>query len=165
MAKVTLKVKKGDPVKGGGIEESVLYTPNKTHLEKGFDVRDRIAELVGSNNVLNPDDKAAIYGDLVKTMGQDQAKKVMDHVYIFNTRPEYRSLPMEEKLRSFYALGSNDPDVQGIISKTKSLGYGPQQGFRTSNSQANQILAGRIEPSALVKPTTSQQKIMVQVRK
>jgi hypothetical protein len=74
---------------------------------------------------------------------------------------------LEEKLRSFYTIGSNDPDVNALISKSKSLGYGTVPGFRQSSSAINQQLNGQVP----VVPTTAaispeiQKRVMLQVRK
>jgi len=141
--KVMLKVaapKTGDPIK---VEEKALYSPGRPQTTVDFDVRDRLAELVGKGNTLAGDDRNAIYENLVSSLGPQKAQKVMAHAYMFNQRPEVQGLPVEDKLRAFYAVGSNDPDVGGLIAKSKSLGYGALQGFRQSNSAMNQLLAGR----------------------
>lgn len=142
MAKVLLKVGPGgDPNKAAN--EQMLLTAHGP-LDKSFDIRDHLAALVGKGNTLNPDDKAAIYSDLINNLGKDKAIKVMNHAYIFNQRPEVQRLSLDDKLRSFYSIGSNDPDVNNIISKSKSLGYGPVQGFRESSSAINQVLNGKV---------------------
>jgi hypothetical protein len=85
---------------------------------------------------------------------------------MFNQRPEVQNIPVEEKLRAFYTVGSNDPDVRGLIAKSKSLGYGPLQGFRSSNSAMNQLLAGRIPATkeAAVVPEIKE-RIMLSTKK
>lgn len=164
MAKVLLKVGPGgDPNKAAN--EQMLLT---THgpLDKSFDIRDHLAALVGKGNTLNPDDKAAIYSDLINNLGRDKAIKVMNHAYIFNQRPEVQRLSLDDKLRSFYSIGSNDPDVNDIISKSKSLGYGPVQGFRESSSAINQVLNGKV-PSDVVTTTdpSLKKRVLLKVAK
>lgn len=145
-------------------------TGTPTIPNKGdFDIRDRLAELVGKGNALAPDDKAAIYGSLVASLGKDKAEKVMSHAYLFNNRPDIVKLPSEDKIRAFYTIGSNDPDVNAIISKSKTLEYGPIAGFRQSASSINQGLSGQAPllttaPGATVSPEV-QRKIMVRVNK
>lgn len=164
MAKVLLKVspKTGDPKKVG---DTVIPASNKGAIDQQFDIRDRLAQLVGSGNALNPDDKAAIYGDLVASIGKEKAQKVMNHAFIFNARPDMQKLPLEQKLRSFYTIGSNDPDVDVLIKKSGSLGYGAVPGFRESSSLANQILSGRSKPVATDAPmnTDLQRRIMLKI--
>lgn len=147
MAKVLLKVAKGgDP---------------KVPVSGDFDIRDTLTALVGKGNILSPDDKSALYGSLVAKLGKDKAQKVMDHAYIFNARPETQRMPIEEKLRSFYTVGSNDPDVQGLIEKSKSLGYGVLPGFRGSSNALNQELSGQV---AAVTPTAVNPEVQRRIR-
>jgi hypothetical protein len=164
--KVLLKVAPpaGDPVKTV-TSEGMLLNPHNP-ISGDFDLRDRLAELVGKGNTLSPEDKKAIFGSLVGQLGQDKAIKVMNHAYIFNQRPEVVKLPLEDKLRAFYNIGSNDADVNNIIAKSKSLGYGPVQGFRESASVINQGLNGKIPAttSMAVSPEV-QKKVMVKVSK
>lgn len=139
MAKMVLKV--GDPVKD--LDNDMVLT-SRTPIDSRLDIRDRLSELVGKGNTLSADDKAAIFGALTANMGRDKAMKIMNHAYLFNQRPDMANMPIEEKLKSFYTVGSNDPDVNDVISKSKSLGYGVLPGFRESSSSLNQILAGKI---------------------
>lgn len=156
----------GDPVKGtGGMDQNVLYSPGKSNAERSFDLQDRIMELISTNNQLKPDDKKAIYSSLQTTLGPEKANKLMNHVYIFNTRPDMQKMPLEDKIKAFYQLGSNDPDIQGYIDKTKSLGYGPQSQFRGSISAINSELSGRNPVVQVVQPSENQKKIMLSVRK
>lgn len=170
MAKVTLRVsspKTGEPPIGGGsMEEKVLVTKNKPQVDQNFDLRDRLAELVGKGNALNPDDRAAIYGNLVNLLGKDKAQKVFQHAYIFNSRPDIQKLPLEDKLKSFYTIGSNDADVMEVLGRTKNLGYGVLPGFRNSFSQINQQLTGQIPVTESVQvPEEMQRKVALKIRK
>lgn len=169
MAKVTLKVAKpttGDPVSPGTTKESMLLTTSKPVTDQKFDLRDRLAELVGKGNTLAPDDKAAIYGNLVTMLGKDKAQKVMNHAFIFNSRPDVQKLGLEDKLKSFYTIGSNDPEVMEVIGKTKNLGYGVVPGFRSSSSDANQQLQGRTTPVVSAAPVEEiKKKVMLRVGK
>lgn len=144
MAKVVVRVApKKDPEEG-----SVTYV-SRSQGAKQLDVRDHIAELVGRGNSMSPRDRAAIYGSLSSAVGEGRAKKIMDHAYIFNQRPDVLKLPVEDKLRSFYSIGANDPDVNDILTKSKAIGYGILPGFRESASGINQVLAGRIPASSV----------------
>lgn len=162
--KVMLKVapSSGDPVKS--TDEKMLLT-NRGPIEGQFDIRDRLAELVGKGNALNPDDKAAIFGSLTTALGHDKAAKVMNHAYIFNQRPDIVKLPLEDKLKAFYSIGSNDPDVNQLITKSKSLGYGALEGFRNSSSAINQVLSGRTPDVTIASTPEVQKRIMLRVNK
>lgn len=167
MAKVVVKVspKTGDPATPKVGEEKLIYSPTRSKAALDFDIRDRISELVGKGNTLMPDDKAAIYSNLMGIMGPEKARKVMDHTYLFNSRPEVQGLPVEEKIKSFYTVGSNDPTVNELIQKTKALGYGPVQGFRTSHSTGNQQLTGAIPTVAAAVSPDIKKKVMIKVKK
>jgi hypothetical protein len=164
--KVLLKVSPpaGDPVKGT-TSEGMLLTPHNP-IAQDLDIRDRLAELVGKGNALHLDDKKAIYGALASQLGQEKAMKVMNHAYLFNQRPDVVKLPLEDKLRVFYTIGSNDPDVNQLISKSKSLGYGAMSGFRNSSSGINQQLTGSVAATtpASLDPEV-QKKVMVRIGK
>jgi hypothetical protein len=167
--KVMLKVGApltGDPVVGNIGDEKMILSGKRPPIVEKFDIRDRLFELIGKGNSLKPDDKAAIYGYLSNTLGQDKAKKVMDHAYIFNTRADVQKLPIEEKLNTFFTVGSNDPDVMEIIGKTKNLGYGTAHGFRTSSSDMNQQLSGHnpLVAGSGVNPEI-QKKVLLKIRK
>lgn len=152
MAKVMLRV-------GGGEKPSVP-------VKQEFDIRDVLSGLVAKGNTLTPDDKAALYGSLVSKLGEENATKVMSHAYLFNQRPDVQKLPLEERINAFYTVGSNDPYVNSVINKTKTLGYGVLPGFRESASGLNQEMAGLVgSPSARTRTPEAQRRIMLQVRK
>ncbi len=159
-----LKVAAGDPVKGG-TEEKMILSPTRSKAALDFDIRDRLSELVGKGNNLLPDDKVAIYKSLATTLGDEKARKVMDHAYLFNQRPDVQGLPVEEKIRSFYSIGSNDPDVSGLISRSKSLGYGALAGFRSSSSNLNQQLSGQSPVVAASVTPEIKKRVMLKITK
>ena len=141
--KVVFKVNTGDPEKKSSNQAS---SRGNTQIDRDFDLRDRLAELVGKGNALSQPDREHIYGSLSDLVGQESAARIIQHAFLFNARPDVQALPVEEKLKSFYTIGSNDPSVQRAINKTKALGYGVVPGFRTSSSALNQEVAGRIAP-------------------
>lgn len=163
MATIKLKVspKIGNPTVG-----DVMIPAGKTQTDADLDLRDRLAELVTKGNTLSPDDKAAIYGGLTSMLGKDKAQKIMTHAYIFNARPEIQKLGLDDKLRSFYTVGSNDPDVQAVLGKTKNLGYGVVPGFNRSSSSLNQEIQGQIQPQTITALNPEvQKKVLLRVSK
>lgn len=165
--KILLKVAPttGDPVKGT-VEETATYHGGTPQIDLDVDMRDKLAELVGKGNALLPDDKAGIYGRLTALMGKDKAQKIMNHAYIFNQRPDVQKLPLEDKLKAFYTIGSNDPDVAKIMARSKSLGYGVVPGFRGSNSSLNQELQGlNAAPPGSTGNTEIPQRVMLKINK
>lgn len=162
--KVRIAPQTGDPIKGT-TPDAPLYTPNQGILNTRLDLRHRIAELVASGGVLNPDDKKSIYGDLSQMVGEPIAQKLMTHAYLFNQRPDMKKLPMEARLQSFYDIGSNDPDVANIINKTKAMGYGVVPAFRESVSELNKEIAGKVAKTSQQPLSDEQKKIIVRVQK
>lgn len=164
MAKIRVKPTSGDPVVT--TDNNMVLLPGKTTPEIGFDLRDRLAELAVKGHMLKPDDKAAMLGYLTSTLGKDKAQKLMTHAYIFNQRPEVQRLSPEEKIRAYYTIGSNDPDIMDVINKTRNLGYGPLEGFRTSHSQLNQaVQQGTYDNPVGQINTNIPKKVMVRVSK
>jgi hypothetical protein len=163
--KIMLKVATGDPVKGGTSEEKMILSPTRSKAALDFDIRDRLSELVGKGNGLLPDDKIAIYKNLATTLGDEKARKVMDHAFLFNQRPDIQGLPVEEKIRAFYNVGSNDPEVGGLIARSKSLGYGALAGFRSSSSNLNQQLVGRAPVVTASAAPEIKKRVMLKVTK
>jgi hypothetical protein len=163
MAKVKLIV--GDPKKPAP-DNNMVLSPTKPQLDLDFDLRDRLSELVTKGNSLSADDKAAIYGNLSTMLGKEKAQKIMNHAYIFNTRPEIQKLPLEDRLKSFYTIGSNDPEVLEVMGRTKRLGYGVAPGYRESISDLNQATRGAVMPTSTtsIDPELTK-KIMVRVNK
>lgn len=166
MAKVLLKVspKAGDPAKP--IAKGVEVPSGKTPIDVDLDLRDRLAELAIKGNTLNPTDRMAVLSALTTNLGRERAEKLMTHAYIFNSRPEVQKLTPEDKLKSFYSIGSNDPDVQAVIGRTKNLGYGVLPGFRGSISDLNQAVqrGDTYGTSAVVDPEI-QRKVRLRINK
>lgn len=160
MAKVTVRVK-ADPTKPKTVGD-VLIPAGKTKTDQDFDLRDKLSELAVRGNSLSPDDKAAIYGALTANLGKDRAMKLMNHAYIFNTRPDVQKLSPEEKLKSFYTIGSSDPEVMEVMGRTKNLGYGILPGFRNSVSVLNQSIQGNnpVQTQQTVNPEVTRRIIL-----
>lgn len=140
-----LRVKAVDPKKGGPpIEDGTFISQGRTPLDDTADVRDAIAGLVGRRHTTLGDvDAQNQFMRLKKLVGDEQAKKVMNHIFVFNSRPELKAMPVEGRIKTFYDTPAADEDTGGLINKVKAFGYGVIPGFRESNQQANQILANR----------------------
>src|SRR4030095_16584607 len=152
-------VRKSDPIKG---DAGSAY--KKPMIERSMDIRDRLSELIGKGSAMKPDDRNAVFADLSDMVGIDKARKIMDHAAVFNQRTDIQKLPLEDKLNAFYTIGSSDPDVNSIMSKSKSLGYGVLPGFRNSISQINQELAGRLLPSSMPLNQNAANKVILKTR-
>lgn len=158
-----LKVRTGDPKKGGELKEEVKYTPGRTQLDDTADLRDLITGMVGKGYTdLSTDDAKSNYSRLRSLVGDATANKLMTHVFIQNQRPGAANLPVEAKIKEFYEIPSADTDISNVLGKVKTFGYGVLPGFRESSSFTNQQLAGRIPGStAMVDPAVSKIKLRV----
>jgi len=151
---------------GNGDNEKKMLLTSRNPYARKLDIRDHLATLVAGGNNLSQEDKKAVFQGLANELGQEQAQKVLLHTYMFNNRPDVQRLPIEEKLRTFYDIGSNDKGVHDLLMKTKALGYGILPGFRGSSSAINQKLSGLIGGSDLSAiGTTVPQKVVLSVGK
>lgn len=141
MAKsIKLKVKGGDPV----VKDEAYITKGRTPIDDTADVRDIMSGLVGKGITNLADETARSgYARLQVLVGPAQAQKLMNHMFIFNSRPDLKNAPVESKIKQFYETPSADPEVTGTLGKVKSFGYGVLPGFRDSSSQLNQQLSGK----------------------
>jgi hypothetical protein len=140
---VKLKVKAGDPKKGE-IKETAIISPGRTPLDNTADVRDILTGLVGKGYTTMGDDNIKSgYNRLQSLLGPQQASKLMNHMFMFNSRPDLKNTPVESRIKQFYDTPSADVDVTGTLGKVKSFGYGVVPGFRDSSSQLNQQLSGK----------------------
>lgn len=144
---VKLKIKAGDPV----VKDEVILSKGRTPFDTTADVRDILSGLVGKGMTgLNDDDSRNGYSRLQQLVGPQQARKLMTHAFIFNSRPDLKNAPVEARIKQFYDSPSADADVNGALGKVKSFGYGVLPGFRDSSSQLNQQLSGRIPSEVAV---------------
>lgn len=164
MAKI--KVTKTDPPV---TVREVIRT--KTPLDDTADIRDDISFLVGRGGVpsLSDDDSRGSYARLAQKMGVDKARKLLDAMAIHAQRPEVVAMKTpEQRIQSFYNIGSSNPDISPYIQQAKVFGSGVLSGFNRSSLLGNQILSGTDEKVAPVNnPVAADlaKKILLRVKK
>lgn len=157
---VKLKVKAVDPV----VKENVIISKGRTPLDDTADVRDILSGLVGKGMTgLNDDDSRNSYTKLQGLVGPQQAQKLMNHMFVFNSRPDLKGAAPEARIKTFYDSPSSDPDVSGTLGKVKSFGYGVLPGFRQSSSQLNQGLSGQSSPEVAVVAPDAQRAVKLKI--
>lgn len=132
----------------------------KTPADTTADVRDSLSYFAGRGltNLVDPEAQKQ-YALLVNQVGREKAQNLANQVFLHSQRPEVLKMSPEQRISSFYSVGSNNPDVQGTLNKVKSFGMGVIPGFRSSPLLGNMLLGGRESaPIAAVKPDTDQQK-------
>jgi hypothetical protein len=134
----------GDPITKAGL------VSNPTPLSKNppggdqLDVADILANFVGRGDKnLQNDQALKDFHYLSTKVGQPMASKLVNHVIMFNQRPDMQKQPFAAKLNSLYTIGSNDKDVDGILKKTNNLGAGPNAIANNSWNIDSQSATGR----------------------
>ena len=104
-------------------EEKRLPITNKTSADYDLDVRDILTGFVGKGKDLGKDDQSAMISRLGVILGKPQAQKLVNHIFLFNQRDDIKGKSLDQKLDTFYNIGSNDKDVDALLSRTKPGGY------------------------------------------
>lgn len=108
---------------------------NRGGLDNAADIRDLLSGLVAAGKTgLQPSDRAAVYAHLSTLLGKEQSQKLINHVLVFNERPDVVGKNTDQLLTQFYDMGSRDDSVNKIIQSTKNLGQGVVSGsYQSSN--------------------------------
>lgn len=113
----------GGPTTSTPVTNPAYFQNNGPSGDK-VDVADILSNFVGRGDKnLSGDQAQKDYHFLIGKVGTPTAQKLINHVLIFNQRPDMQKQPFADKLNSFYSIGSNDKDVDKIL-KTQ-LGAGP----------------------------------------
>ena len=146
-----LKITKNGPVETGDIIRT------STSLDDTADIRDALSFLAGKGySSLSDDESRKTFGRLVGLVGRPKAEKLATQVFLFNQRPETKTYSPEQKVSSFYEIGSSDKDISPYIQKAKSFGSGVLPGFRESPSLGNMILTGRMPEVAKIEKSPNE---------
>lgn len=134
-----LLIKKTDPV----VDTKVILK-GKTPADKQADIRDTLSYFAGRGLTGLIDEEARKqYATLVGQVGREKAQNLANSVFLFNQRPEVLKQSPEQRVQSYYSIGSANPEVQNTLNRVKSLGYGVGAGFQNSGLLGNMILTGR----------------------
>jgi hypothetical protein len=108
------------------------------------DMRDSMSAIIGNgyNDMKDPNAKNA-FSQLQMSLGRETATRLLFHMAQFNQRPDMLKLGAEEKLRRFYSMGSNDPELHNIITRAGQLGTGPVAAANSTWDVLNQQVTGR----------------------
>lgn len=142
----------GDAIKkpGGSAEVKPAdykkgWFPGKWEGNEDMDVRDILHGFIArGDKSLNTDAARSGYSYLIGKYGKGTADKIMTHAMIFNNRTDIQGKPFDSKLNTYYAVGSNDPDVDKVIKKMGALGQGPQAGANDSPNVDSMAATGRL---------------------
>lgn len=130
---------------------------NKTPLYDIADSRDIVSMLVGGGHkALNNDELQLHFGRLQKAVGAPLAQKLASQAILFNQRPDAQKLTPEQRVESFYNLGSNDSDVSGYLHKARTFGQGQAQGFANSTLFGNSVVQQKVFTTPTVVPPVAE---------
>ena len=103
-----LLIKKTDPV----VDTKVILK-GKTPADKQADIRDTLSYFAGRGLTGLIDEEARKqYATLVGQVGREKAQNLANSVFLFNQRPEVLKQSPEQRVQSYYSIGSANPDVQ-----------------------------------------------------
>lgn len=166
MAKI--KSKSASPSGGGGgtspsIDKvTVGSNVNKTVFNDIADGRDILSMFVGGGHTaLNSSDAQAAFTRLSGLVGAPMAQKLTSQAFLFNQRPDVQRLTPEQRVQSFFTLGSNDADVANYLRRSGGLGTGAVDAFRNSPLLANSNLQGKYVSA---EPTTDNSNVARKIK-
>lgn len=125
---------------GGGAKPS---NKTETKIDDDADVRDILTGLVAKGKGLPTEDLSAYAMRLAAILGRPTAQKIVNHILVFNQRGDVQNKSAEQRVEQFYNMGSMDKDIDAVMAKSKSLGYGVQVGLRESPDILNMEASGR----------------------
>ena len=139
----------GDPPAGG--------TSTRPGLDVRADIRDMLSGAVGKGwtNFSDPEAQKH-FARLTVLVGRQQAQSLMNHVFIYNQRPDVKGKSADQKLSQFYDMGSTNKDTNNIIKAAGSFGQGAVEGQNTSRDITNMQNTGRDNTPAATGKNTSQ---------
>jgi len=123
---------------------AVVAGPGPLRPEDSLNVRDAISAFVGKRYIGTADDNArALYSYLRMKLGGDTAFKLLKHISIFNQRPDMLKVSPEQRVQSFYDIGSNDPELNTLINRSSMVAHGPMAGLNDSPQVLNRDILGQ----------------------
>jgi hypothetical protein len=131
---------------GGGVDDvSSKYKPqNRTTGETSLDISDLISHAVaGGYTSFSDDSIRSNFKYLSGIIGQDKARKLFNQAFIYNQRPDAKQKSAEQKIQSFYEIGSADPETNKTLQSIKNWGAGSLARFNQSVYEGNQQMIGK----------------------
>lgn len=141
-----------DPPTGGVSPTSDKYNPQgRTDLTTNVDIRDALAHAIsGGYTSFSDDDIKANYKYIAGQIGAPKAQKLFVQAFQFNQRPGSQGKSNEQKIQSFYELGSADPDTKDTLERIKNSSSGPVEGYRSSVNEGVRLMSGKDKKAANV---------------
>ena len=108
-------------------------SPSTYRPEDLVAIRNALSGFVGKNFTdVKSDEAKGPYAYLNMKLGPALAQKLMTHAIMFNQRSDMAGLSPERRIQSFYSIGSNDPEVNGLLKTANNVAQGPVAGYYDS---------------------------------
>jgi len=130
----------------GGLAPTAMTSKRSTgQIPDQLDVRDVLSSFIGTG-AKDFSDKQRLkdFHYVSGILGAPTAQKLLNHVFMFNNRADLAGKSPEERVQSFYDMGSKDPEVNKLLQSYKGVAQGPVIGLRSSPDYTNQQLTNRI---------------------
>ena len=107
--------------------EGAPTNKKKSGVDDAVEIRDILNYFVGSGTTDFSGDQNAKnnMSVLAGIVGKEKAHKLAMSAYLFNRRPGISNMSPEQKIASFYGMGSSDPEVNTTLQNLRSMGTGP----------------------------------------
>jgi len=125
------------------------YIPQgRTSIDDNLDIRDTLAYIVANGYTdFSNKDVQTYYGHLAHLIGPSRAERLFVQAFSFNQKPGNNKKGGEEKIQQFYDTGSDDPETNKTMLTIKNIGFGVQEGYRTSINEGVRMSRGLDTPS------------------
>lgn len=125
---------------------------NKTELDTLANLRDSISALVasgytslkGEGGKSASDEIKAHVNNILYSMPQEEAQKLLTHIAVYNQNPNSVKLNPLQRLQDFYDINSSNPQTNYLLKRIKAFGSGPISGFKESPELLNQQIASSV---------------------
>jgi hypothetical protein len=133
----------GLPGEGGATTPTASnYTHG--HYDDLVHAREMLTNFIGKGyKNLSDEQSRKDFAYLKNLVGNDQANKLINSVFVFNNSDSSKGKSWKEKIDSFYSAGSKDPATQKLITTFSTLGQGAIAGATDSRNISNMEITGR----------------------
>jgi hypothetical protein len=133
-------------------------TQNRTPGDTSLDISDLISHAVaGGYTSFSDDSIRSNFKYLSGVIGEEKARKLFNQAFIYNQRPDAKQKTPQQKIQSFYDIGSNDPEVNKTLESIKNQGAGVQARFDQSTYEGNKEITGKMKATPLANSDQSSQ--------
>jgi hypothetical protein len=136
----------GDPPTGGTkpAASSDKYIPRgRTPIDTNLDIRDALSHAVaGGYTSFSDKDIKANFKYISDLIGQQKAHSLFLQAFLFNQRDDVKGKKGEDRVQSFYDIGSSDPETKKTLLAIQNIGSGVREGYRNSVNEGVKLISG-----------------------